>query len=65
MENDEIYLDSYVLQQDMRIRLPKQVLNNLNIEKGKSVLDIYINSKTRDIILKKSEKKIDLLENEK
>lgn len=28
MKNDLIYLDSYTLQQDMRIRLPKSVLRN-------------------------------------
>lgn len=33
MKDEElIYLDTYVLQQDMRIRLPKSVLANLNVE---------------------------------
>ena len=36
MENELIYLDTYVLQQDMRIRLPKSILSNLSVEKGKS-----------------------------
>lgn len=36
MENDLIYLDTYILQQDMRIRMPKSILTNLNIEKGKT-----------------------------
>lgn len=37
MKDEElIYLDTYVLQQDMRIRLPKSVLANLDVEKGKS-----------------------------
>ena len=31
MERDLIYLDTYVLQQDMRIRLPKSVLSNMNV----------------------------------
>ena len=31
----EIFLDTYVLQQDMRIRMPKQILNNLNVVKDK------------------------------
>ena len=34
MNKEPIYLDTYVLQQDMRIRLPKSILNNLPIEKG-------------------------------
>ncbi len=52
---NEIFLDSYILQQDMRIRLPKQVLTNLNIEKGKSFLDIFIDAEKQEIILRKSE----------
>lgn len=32
MKDDLIYLDSYLLQQDMRIRLPKQILNNMGVE---------------------------------
>ena len=39
----------------MRIRLPKQVLTNLNIEKGKSFLDIFIDAEKQEIILRKSE----------
>lgn len=36
----KIYLDTYVLQQDMRIRLPKSVLSNLNVIKGSTKFDI-------------------------
>ena len=42
MNDTNIYLDTYVLQQDMRIRLPKAVLSNLNVEKGKTKFDIYL-----------------------
>ena len=35
MEQDLIYLDTYVLQQDMRIRMPKCILTNMSAEKGK------------------------------
>ena len=38
MVDSEIYLDTYVLQQDMRIRLPKSVISNLSIEKAKQNL---------------------------
>ena len=31
-----IYLDTYVLQQDMRVRLPKAILTNMDVEKGMS-----------------------------
>lgn len=51
MENELIYLDTYVLQQDMRIRLPKSVLSNLSVEKGKSKFSIYIDRINNRLIL--------------
>lgn len=53
MEDNLIYLDTYVLQQDMRVRMPKAVLSNLGIEKGKSKFDIYLNTRDKCLILKK------------
>lgn len=47
-----IYLDTYVLQQDMRIRMPKSILENLNIEKGKSYFKIYYDKTNSQIVLK-------------
>ena len=44
MNKNCIYLDTYVLQQDMRVRLPKSILSNLNVEKGKTKFDIYLDS---------------------
>ena len=52
MDTNIIYLDTYVLQQDMRIRLPKSILANLNAEKGISKFDIYFDTKSKDLILK-------------
>ena len=52
MENDLIYLDTYVLQQDMRIRLPKNILTNLSVEKGTSKFAIYFDRKNNSIVLK-------------
>lgn len=46
------YLDTYVLQQDMRIRLPKAVLTNLGVEKGVSKFDVFFNSQSKELILK-------------
>lgn len=51
MESKLIYLDTYVLQQDMRIRLPKSVLSNLSVEKGKSKFSIYIDRTNNRLIL--------------
>ena len=52
-----IYLDSYVIQKDMRIRLPKEILNIFNLSKGYSFLDIYIDTTNSQILLKPSMKK--------
>ena len=55
MDNDLIYLDTYVLQQDMRIRLPKSILNNLCVEKGISKFAIYFDKKNNSLVLKVEE----------
>lgn len=47
-----IYLDTYVLQQDMRVRLPKAVLTNMDVEKGKTQFDIYLDSKNNSLIFR-------------
>lgn len=54
MDNDKIYLDTYVLQQDMRIRLPKSILTNLNAEKGVTKFDVYYDTTNQDLILRLS-----------
>lgn len=57
MDNTAIYLDTYVLQQDMRVRLPKSVLSNLDVEKGKTMFDIYLNPNNKSLILKVREER--------
>lgn len=57
MKNELIYLDTYVLQQDMRIRLPKSILANLNVEKGKSRFNIYFDKTNDALVLKVEENK--------
>ncbi len=52
MKESYIYLDTYVLQQDMRVRLPKSVLSNLDVEKGTTKFDIYLNSSEKSLVLK-------------
>ncbi len=52
MHENLIYLDSYMLQQDMRIRLPKSVLTNMHIEKGKTQLAIYFDKENNSLVLK-------------
>ncbi|MBR6421994.1 sucrose-6-phosphate hydrolase [bacterium] len=50
-----IYLDTYALQQDMRIRLPKSILNNLPVEKGVTKFSIYLDQEKKELILKIAE----------
>lgn len=50
--SEPIYLDTYVLQQDMRIRLPKSILNNMGAVKGKTNFAIYLDSATNELILR-------------
>lgn len=52
MGEDLIYLDTYILQQDMRVRMPKTVVTNLNLTRGKSRFDIYMDVAQKVIILK-------------
>lgn len=62
LDNDKIYLDTYVLQQDMRIRLPKSILTNLNAEKGITKFDVFYDTTNQDLILrlsKDSKKELD------
>ncbi len=50
-----MYLDTYVVQRDMRIRLPKSIISNLDIVKGESKFDIYLDLKENCLILKTHE----------
>lgn len=59
MKNRLTYLDTYVVQQDMRIRLPKCILENLEIEKGKSMFDIYLDSDNNNLVFKIHESRIE------
>lgn len=47
-----VYLDTYVLQQDMRVRLPKAILSNLKVERGTTKFDIYLNSDEQALMLR-------------
>ena len=52
MEKDLIYLDTYVLQQDMRIRMPKSILENLNVTKGSSEFKIYFDKTNSQLVMR-------------
>ncbi len=53
MNDKLVFLDTYVLQQDMRIRMPKLILTNLGAEKGTTLFDIYLDKDNQTIIIKK------------
>lgn len=57
MKEELVYLDTYVLQRDMRIRLPKSILENLNVERGISKFKIYYDKVNSRLILKISKNK--------
>lgn len=57
MRDNLIYLDTYLLQQDMRIRMPKSILENLSVEKGVTKFDIYFDKENQQLILVKSMQK--------
>lgn len=50
--SEPIYLDTYVLQQDMRIRMPKSILQNMNVVKGKTNFAIYLDKDSNELILR-------------
>ena len=52
MNKELIYLDTSSLQQDMRIRLPKAILNTLPVEKGTTKFTIYLNPEEKELILR-------------
>ncbi len=55
MKRDLFYLDSYIIQKDMRIRLPKAAAINLGLECGKSLLEVYVDKENKEIVLKLAE----------
>jgi len=52
MDNELIYLDTYLLQQDMRVRMPKSILENLGAVKGKTKFDVYLDKGDNSLTLK-------------
>lgn len=51
MKEDLIYLDTYILQQDMRIRMPKSIEDNIGAERGKTKFKISFDKKNNYIVL--------------
>lgn len=51
-KTDFVFLDSYGLQRDMRIRLPKCVQDNLGVQRGVTRFDIFLDIKEQVLVLK-------------
>ncbi len=52
MTDSCIYLDTYILQQDMRVRMPKAILSNMGVEKGKTKFDIYFDARDNSLVFR-------------
>lgn len=47
-----IYLNTYILQKDMRIRMPKSIITNMDVKKGVSKFQIYYDKVNDNLVLK-------------
>ena len=50
--SDGTYLDTYLLQKDMRVRMPKAILSNMAVEKGTTKFDIYMSPDHESLVLR-------------
>lgn len=51
-QKTRVYLDTYVLQKDNRVRLPKGIEGNLKVIPGETYFDVYFDAQKNEIILK-------------
>lgn len=58
MDKTKIYLDTYTLQSDSRIRLPKSAIENLSAIPGKTIFNIFLSANNDELILKICEEKL-------
>ena len=52
MDRELVFLDTVLLQQDMRVRLPKALVVNIDGKPGQTHLDVYFDAITKNIVLK-------------
>jgi len=55
MDRELVFLDTVLLQQDMRVRLPKALVVNIDGKPGQTHLDVYFDAITKNIVLKNRE----------
>ena len=56
--SDLIFLSTYLLHKDNRIRLPKAIENNMSVIPGETYFDIFYDAKRKELILKISPKSV-------
>ena len=59
-ESERIFLSTYLLHKDNRIRLPKVIENNMSVVPGKTYFDIFYDAKQQELILKVSSQSVTL-----
>lgn len=59
MSKDLVFLDTILLQQDLRVRLPKSLIVNIEGKPGKTHLNVYFDAISKNIILKCVESETD------
>lgn len=52
MDTDLVFLDTVLLQQDMRVRLPKSLIVNIDGKPGQTHLNVYFDAINRHIVIK-------------
>lgn len=52
MDTDLVFLDTVLLQRDMRVRLPKSLIVNIDGKPGQAHLDVYFDAITKNIVIK-------------
>ena len=50
-----IYLDDYILQKDMRVRMPKEIIKNMNVKPGESYFEVYFEPDKQEKVKKAME----------
>ncbi len=55
-DNERVYLSTYILHKDNRVRLPKMIENNLGAVPGETYFDVFYDAKRKELILKTSDK---------
>ena len=52
MDRELVFLDKVLIQQYMRVRLPKSLVVNIDGKPGQTHLDVYFDAITKNIVLK-------------